>query len=110
MIGGRTVHDEDRRRLHQEADRLEAGDRVVACLSHLRIDEIGICSHQQGGAIGRGARYGFGSDHSARAWAVLDHHRHTLRTTDLLRHQARHEVSTGARRDRNDDLDRSRSL
>jgi hypothetical protein len=54
-IGGCAVHDEDRRRLHQEADRLEAGDRVVACLSHLRIDEIGIGGHQQGGAVGRGA-------------------------------------------------------
>jgi hypothetical protein len=83
---------------------------VVACLSHLRIDEVGIRGHQQGGAVGRGARHGFGSDHSARAGAILDHDRHALRATDLLGHQASHEVGTGARRDRNDDLDRSRRL
>jgi hypothetical protein len=51
----------------------------------MRIDDHPIPDDEEGLPVGRGARYRFGTDHSARPRAVLDHHRRPLRAANLLR-------------------------
>jgi hypothetical protein len=67
-------------------------------------------SHQQGVAIGRGARHGFGCDHPAGPRAVLYQYRVPLRSADLFAQQTGQRVNDAARRHWNDNLDRSRLL
>jgi hypothetical protein len=94
----------------QVANRLEAGEGVVVQLSQMRIEDKRSGNKQQGITIGRSVRNGFGSNYIGRPGAVLDHHRQSLRPTDLLGQKAGQDVSGTPRRDRNNDLDRSRRL
>jgi hypothetical protein len=61
-IGRCTVDDDDRRRSHQVANRLEARQWIVVHLSEMRIDHKRIPGDQQGVTIRRGARHSFGCD------------------------------------------------
>ena len=61
-IGRRSVDDNDGRRSHEVADRLEARQRVVVHLPEMRIDHKRVPGDQQGVTVRRGARDSFGCD------------------------------------------------
>ena len=105
LIGRRAVDHEHRRRLHQVADRIEGGHRMVVRLSRLSVDQIGVGGHQQRVAVRRRTRDRLGPDHSAGARPVFDDDRHALRPADLLGHQASHSIGAGARRHWHDQVD-----
>jgi hypothetical protein len=79
--------------------------RIEIDLSQMRSDEQIGRGDQQGAAVRRGARDGFGSDDRAGARAVLDHQGQPLGAADLLRQHAGHDVAGAAGGGRHDDLD-----
>src|ERR1700730_8213302 len=109
-VGRSTVDDDDYRRSRALANWLEAGERIVVQLSHMRRDKKCGRSAQQGAAVGCGAGYSFGSDDCARTRAVLGKYGDALSTTDLLAQNTSKDVSSAARWVWNDNLDSSRSL
>ena len=109
-VGRGAIDDQHHRGRRQIADRLETGGWIVVLLFQRRIDDEGIRHQQDRIAVRRRARDGLGSDHRAATRAVFDHHRGSLRPSDLLRHQAGQDVGPAAGRVGNDDLDGSRRL
>jgi hypothetical protein len=65
-----SVDENDLRRAYEIANRLEAGQRIIAYLPKMRIDEKCIGRHQQGVPVGWGVRYILGTDCSVRQQAV----------------------------------------
>jgi hypothetical protein len=84
-VGGSAVDDDDRRHTYELANWLKAGQRMVVHLAHLRIDHKLRSGEKKGITIGRSASCSFSSNRLARAGAVLDHNRRTLRSAYLLR-------------------------
>jgi hypothetical protein len=84
--------------------------RIVFHLPQLRIDDKRVRHEEHGITIGLGTRYSFRCNDPARPRAVLDHHSHALRPTDLFGQQTGREIGYAARRRRGDDLDCSRGL
>ena len=90
------------------ANWLETCRWIVARSLERRIDHKRICHQQNRVPVGRGTLDRLGADHRAGAGTIFNHHRRSLRASDLLRHQAREDVGTATGRIGNDDLDRSR--
>jgi hypothetical protein len=104
------VDDDQIRRAHEVADRLEARDRIVVHLAQVRIDDDRVAVDHQRVTVGRGARDRLIGDRGAATGAVLDDHRRPVRLVDLFAQEARKNIGTASRRKRHDDPDRACGL
>src|ERR1700704_4820243 len=76
----------------------------------MRIDNERIAVDDQRIAVGRRAHRGFIGDRGATAWPVLDDDVRPIDFADLLAQETRQDVGAAARRERNEDPDRTRAL
>jgi hypothetical protein len=110
VVGRCAVDGDDGWRTHQLANRFETFQRIIIHLSQMRNDEQARRSDQETAAVGRRARDGFDADQAARTRTVFDHHRGSMRLSDLIGQQANQDIRTAARLERNDDSGGSRRL
>ena len=78
---------------------------MVIRLLHKGVYEHAVAAEQQGAAVGRGARHGFGSNDAACPGTVLNYESDSLRPSDLLSQHAGEKVVDSPGRNRNDKLD-----
>ena len=98
--------DHQRRRVADQADRREVGDRVVAQLLQRGIHRVrGDVAEHQGMAVGRGTADELARDRTVGACPVVDDHRLAEQRPELLGDGARHRVVAATGRGRHDDRD-----
>ena len=100
----RRIDDQDVGRGRGERDRREILDRVVGhLLVEHGIERQRARRHQEGVAVGRGARDALDADHVAGAGAVLDEELLLERLGEMLGHDARDDVGAAGGRGGHDD-------
>ncbi|MNT28644.1 hypothetical protein D3C72_1643470 [compost metagenome] len=106
LVGEGRIQFQDVRHGNHQRDRHEVLDRVVGQLGvHGLIDGVRADrAHQQGVAIGRGARGFRRADVAARARLVIHHHRLVPRLAQFGGHDARGDVCCAAGGKGHDDL------
>ena len=105
LIGRRAVDDDNLRRVGQQADRLEAGQRIVAQLLEVGMDDERVGDDPKRVAVRHGAGGGFDAEHGRGAGTVFDDGCDAVRLRPLFCDHAGQYITAATSGKRHDEFD-----